>query len=66
MAKTRKWHADGAFMLQCVLLGKAQQAYSSLSLEDRSSYSNTRFPKCGAGTPGGARVASRGCARGNM
>jgi len=24
------------------------------------------FPKCGARTPGGARAASRGCARGKM
>lgn len=39
VAKARDWpDANCAIMLQCVLSGKAQEAYSSLSLEDSSSY----------------------------
>ncbi len=43
VAKARDWpEADCALMLQCVLSGKAQEAYSSLSLEDSSSYSKIK------------------------
>ena len=39
VATARGWpNADCALMLQCVLTGKTQEAYSSLSLEDGSSY----------------------------
>lgn len=43
MVRARDWpEADGALMLQCVLTGKAQEAYSTLSLEDRSSCSKIK------------------------
>ncbi len=39
VAKARNWpEGDCALMLQCVLSGKAQEAYASLSPEDSSSY----------------------------
>ena len=39
VSKVRSWlDADCALMFQCVLTGKAQKAYSSLCLEDSSSY----------------------------
>ncbi|CAJ1087102.1 uncharacterized protein LOC117532417 [Xyrichtys novacula] len=43
VATARNWpDVDRALMLQCVLSGKAQEAYSSLSLEDSSSYSKIK------------------------
>lgn len=43
VVKARDWpEADCALMLQCGLTGKAQEAYSTLSLEDISSYSKIK------------------------
>jgi len=43
VARARDWpDADCALMLQCVLTGRAQSAYSSLCLEDSSSYSKIK------------------------
>ncbi|XP_034081218.1 uncharacterized protein LOC117552092 [Gymnodraco acuticeps] len=43
VARARDWpDADCALMLQCVLTGRAQSAYSSLCLEDSSSYSKMK------------------------
>jgi len=43
VAKTRDWpDEDCELMLRCVLSGKSQEAYSSLSLKDSSSYSKIK------------------------
>lgn len=39
VSKARGWSdADCALMLQCVLTGKAQEVYSSLSMENSANY----------------------------
>lgn len=43
VARAREWSdADCALMLQCVLTGRAQEAFSSMSLADSSDYKNIK------------------------
>ena len=43
MANARGWPgADRTVMLQCVLTGKAQEAYSALSVTDSLSYQSVK------------------------